>query len=48
MEIKLEIEKRDKVIDIIFKYVDKKYHKEIEKKLDKIGWYNKEGNDSIN
>ena len=43
-----EIEKRDKAIDIIFKYVDKKHHKEIIKKLDEMGWYNKEGNDSIN
>ena len=51
MEIKKliqEINNRDKVIDIIFKYVDKKHHKEIIKKLDEMGWYNKEGNDSIN
>lgn len=42
-----EIEERDKVIDILFKYVDKKHHEEIKKKLDEMGWYNKEGNDSI-
>ena len=42
-----EIYKCDKAIDIIFKYVDKKHHKEIMKELDEMGWYNKEGNDSI-
>ena len=47
-KLKQEIGKRDKVIDIIIKYVDKKHNKEIIKKLDEMGWYNKDGNDSIN
>tara|TARA_Y100000114_G_scaffold149588_1_gene163901 strand:- start:529 stop:729 length:201 start_codon:yes stop_codon:yes gene_type:complete len=47
-KLKQEIGKRDKVINIILMYVDKKHHKEIKKKLDEMGWYNKDGNDSIN
>ena len=54
MEKEKELEKcmdyvyqQEKAIDIIFKYVDEKYHKEIQKELDDINWYNKEGNDSL-
>ncbi|QDP59006.1 MAG: hypothetical protein GOVbin1678_48 [Prokaryotic dsDNA virus sp.] len=44
---KKEVENLNKGIDIIFKYVDNKHHKDIQKELDNIGWYNKNGNDSL-
>jgi hypothetical protein len=31
---------QETAISIIFKYVDKKYHKEIQKELDNINWHN--------